>query len=92
VFLWPVKLDQQRTRRNEWNTSALAAAEMAMTRWVRITSNMSLGAYEVFTAEGARDQPEWPDVPFKELLVIAFKHRLITTMDHEVLRRLRGEA
>src|SRR5262249_52791911 len=92
LFLWPVRLEQERGRRNEWNTSALAAATFAMDRWVRVTSDMSLGAYQVFYAEGALDEPEWPSVPFKELLAIAFKHRFIDNLNHDVLRRLRGEA
>ena len=61
VFLWPVRLQQEKGRRSEWNSSALAAADLAMVRWVRVTANMGLGAYEVFYAEGALDEPEWPD-------------------------------
>jgi hypothetical protein len=92
-FLWPVRLPQQeRGRRSEWNSSAIAAANLAMSRWVRVVANMGLGAYEVFSAEGALDEPEWPDLAFKELLTIAFKHRFIDSLDHDVLRRLRGEA
>jgi hypothetical protein len=36
-------------------------------------------------------EPEWPEVPFGELLRIAFRDRLIESLDHPVLRRLRGE-
>jgi hypothetical protein len=92
VFLWPVRLAQEKGRANEWNRSALAAAELAMKRWARVSANMSLGAYDVHFAEGSLDEPDWPDVTFKELLSIAFKHRFIDSADHEVLRQLRGEA
>ena len=92
VFLWPVRLAQEKGRVSEWNRSALAAAELAMKRWVRVSSNMSLGAYDVHFAEGALDDPEWLDVSFKELLSLAFKPRFIDTLEHEVLRQLRGEA
>jgi hypothetical protein len=92
VFLWPVRLSQEKGRVNEWNRSALAAAELATKRWVRVSSNMSLGAYDVHFAEDTLDEPEWPEVEFKELLTIAFKHRFIDTSEHEVLRQLRGEA
>jgi hypothetical protein len=47
LFLWPVMLPQPDGRPNEWNRSAAEAAEMAMTRWVRVKANMSLGAYEI---------------------------------------------
>jgi hypothetical protein len=91
VFLWPVKLPDPSGRRNEWNTSALQAADVAMKRWVRLSSNMSLGAYDVFTTEGVLDEPEWPDADFQTLMSLAFKGRFITTPDHDVLRRLRGQ-
>ena len=32
------------------------------------------------------------DTPFRDLLAVAFKGRLVDTLDHPVLRRLRGEA
>jgi hypothetical protein len=52
---------------------------------------MSLGAYEVSIAD--LDKPAvWPDTPFQELLRIAFKGKLIDTLSHPVLKRLRGEA
>jgi DNA polymerase-1 len=46
VFIWPVKLPNPDGRLMAWHTSAAEAAEMAMTRWVRIKANLSLGAYE----------------------------------------------
>jgi hypothetical protein len=52
---------------------------------------MSLGAYEVFEATGDLPPPEWPDLPFQELVRIAFRDRFITDPGHPVLRRLRGE-
>ena len=52
---------------------------------------MSLGAYEVYEATAELPEPIWPDVSFRELVEIAFRERLITTHDHPVLRRLRGE-
>jgi hypothetical protein len=38
---------------------------------------MSLGAYDVLQATGQLPEPEWPNLPFKELLRIAFKDRFI---------------
>jgi hypothetical protein len=59
-------------------------------RWVRVKANMSLGAYEIFEAEASIPDPEWPDVPFQELLRIGFRDRLIDRLDHPVIKRLRG--
>ena len=51
VFLWPVRLPAPDDRKNDWARSAREAAEMAMTRWVRMKSNRSLGAYEITVAD-----------------------------------------
>jgi hypothetical protein len=91
TFLWPAQMPDVGGRRNAWAESALDAANLAMKRWVRVVADMSLGAYQAFTAEGALDEPEWPDVTFQELLSIAFKGRFITTPDHDVLLHLRGQ-
>jgi hypothetical protein len=90
VFLWPVRLPAPDDRRCEWHQSAREAAELAMTRWVRMKANRSLGAYEIAIAESVIAEPVWPDVPYGELLHIAFRGRIITTLDHPVIRRLRG--
>jgi len=91
VFLWPVRLPGEDGRHDAWNQSALEAATLATTQWVRVVANMSLGAYEVFEATGNLPEPEWPDIGFKELLEIAFKDKFIQSLDHPVIRSLRGE-
>src|SRR5262245_61534223 len=50
VSLWPIRLPGRDGRHDAWNRSALQAAQMAMSRWIRLASNMGLGAYEVFEA------------------------------------------
>ena len=92
VFLWPVRLPGADGRLDEWSRSAMEGAEMAKGGWVRVTSNMSLGAYEVYEAIADIPDPTWPDMPFADLLRIAFRGRLIETLDHPVLKKLRGEA
>ncbi len=91
VFLWPVRLPGADGRHDEWNRSALEAAQIAMNSWVRIAANMSLGGYEVYKATGEFPDPDWPEIGFKGLLEVAFKERFIQTPDHPVIRRLRGE-
>jgi hypothetical protein len=77
VFLWPVKLPGPDGKHNEWHRSAAEAAELGMDKWVRITANMSLGAYEVFEATGDLPEPTWPDLPFEEILKIAFRDHIV---------------
>ena len=91
VFLWPVRRPGADGRLDTWSMSALAAAQAAMRRWVRVPANMSLGGYDVFEATGELSLPEWPTLTFQELLRLAFKDRYIDSPQHPVLRRLRGE-
>lgn len=88
--MWPVKLPGADGKHNEWHRSAAEAAERAMQRWVRLTANLSLGAYEMFEATGDLPEPEWPDLPFVDILKIAFRDRIVDTADHPVVQRLRG--
>jgi hypothetical protein len=61
-----------------------------MSRWVRITANMALGAYEIAEATGDLPDPTWPDLPFEEILKIAFRNHIVDRHDHPVVQRLRG--
>ena len=91
VFLWPVRLPGPDGKIDEWSRTALEAAMLAQNSWVRVTANLSLGAYEVHVATGSLPEPTWPESSFADLANIAFKGKFITSLDHPVLRKLRGE-
>jgi hypothetical protein len=91
LLLWPLRLPATDGRFDDWGQAALEAAELAKSKWTRMTSNTAVGSYDVFTATGNLSEPEWPSLPFQELLRIAFKDRHIDRLDHPVLQRLRGE-
>ena len=90
LFLWPVRLPGADGKIDTWSRSAMDAAEYATKQWVRVQSNMSLGAYEVLAATADLPEPEWPATDFRELLRVAFRDRHITSADHPVIQRLRG--
>ena len=90
LHLWPVKMPFPDGRQNEWHRSAAEAAERAMKKWVRVTSSMSLGAYEIFEANGDLPEPVWPDISFQEILQIAFRDRIVDRADHPLVQRLQG--
>jgi hypothetical protein len=90
LFLWPIRLPGANGKIDEWSRSALEAADEAKSRWVRVTSNMSLGAYEVSLAAGQVPEPDWPDNSMQEIIRIAFRDRMISDWSHPVLKRLRG--
>ena len=55
---------------------------------------MSLGGYEVFEALSNLSDPEWPDdgINFNRLVEIAFRGRIIDSIDHPIVKKLRGLA
>jgi hypothetical protein len=92
TFLWPVRLPAPDDRKSDWPRSEREAAERAMREWVRVQANMSLGAYEMRVAEGVMAEPVWPKLSYGELLRIGFQDRMVTSVDHPVIKRLRGQS
>jgi hypothetical protein len=92
LFIWPIRLPGADGRIDDWNRSAMDAADEATKRWVRVTANMSLGAYDIAAASAQVAEPAWPNLPLEEMIKIAFRDKIIVERDHPVLRRLRGEA
>ena len=90
TFLWPVRIPAPDDRKSDWPRSEREAAELAMRDWIRVKANISLGAYEVSVAESIAAEPEWEKLTYQELIQIGFRDRLITSLDHAVVRRLRG--
>ena len=92
VFIWPLTLAKEdNARGRSWHESARKAAEAAKTSYVRILPDRDLNGYRIRKAEGSLPKPEWPDKTFNQLLDIAFSSdRIITSVDHPVMQRLRG--
>ena len=90
-FLWPIRLPGPDGKIDSWNQSALDAANMARNAWVRVSANMALGAYDVAVATGIVAQPVWPNLDFGRMLELGFRGKIIESMDHAILKRLRGE-
>jgi hypothetical protein len=79
---------------NSWNQSALEACEQAKTYWLIAASRKAEGA-DNYKIKRARDQdsfpePKWPTKPLDELILEAFKGRMIDTLDHPGMLRLLG--
>lgn len=89
-FFWPLKIEAERGL-DEWSKSALIAMEVAKTKWTKMKSNLDAQCYEAFTAKGNLGEPTWPETGIDELLAVALRNRVISTMDHPVIKRLNGE-
>jgi hypothetical protein len=93
VSLWPVRLPFPEEKQNDWWRSAREAAEKGMKVWIRIDSNKNLGAYEIREATSPTlGEPVWPNLSYQELIRLAFRDHLIDSLDHPVIKRLRGLA
>ena len=91
IRLWPIRLPDEQGKLDDWNQSALEAAELAKGTWVRVSANRSAGLYDTFEASGELAEPEWPDMSFTEILELAFnKGRYIDTLKHPAIQKLRG--
>ena len=91
-FVWPIKLPTHSgAKHDDWARSALATARLAETRWVRMNSDMHLNAYKSFTAEASWGEPVWPQLELTEILRRSVgENHIIASLDHPVIRQLRG--
>src|SRR5262249_51106591 len=92
LFLWGCRLPGLDGRQASWVTIPLEAAHEAQTRWVRLFWDEGQRKHRILIATAQHTEPQWPDRPLGELLKLAFADALITSIDHPVLKRLRGES
>jgi hypothetical protein len=90
LFLWRCWLPSPDGRTNLWTDTMLDAARLAEQKWVRVVAGA--GQYDISEAAGQLSEPEWPDLTLRELIRLAFQDRSITSLDHPVIRALRGLA
>lgn len=91
-FLWPLTLPSSDGRPNRWHESGIDAARLAESQWIRSVADMSAGCYVPHVAAAELPEPEWPvDLEMSNYLRLAFRGRLIDSIDHPCLQRLRGE-
>jgi hypothetical protein len=91
VFLIPVPLPGEGGTRNPWHESLAQAVEHAKLKWIRITANMHAGGYDVYEAEAALPEPEWSADDIDKLVEVAFRGKIITSLDHPVIQTLLGK-
>jgi len=89
-YLIPIPLPGPNGVRNPWHESLLQAVLRARLVWLRISANKDLGGYDIFEAAASLPEPIWPDTTMDELLEVAFKGRIITTVDHAIVQERLG--
>ncbi len=90
VLLIPVPLPGEDGTRNPWHESLAQAVDLAKSKWLRISANMHTGGYDVFQAEASLPDPEWPEHTMDDLIQVAFRGKIITSLEHAVVQSLLG--
>ena len=91
VSLIPVPLPGEDGTRNPWHESLAQAVEHSKQKWLRIKANMPLKGYDIYEAEGSLPEPEWPAHDIDALIQVAFRGKIITSIEHPVVQSLRGK-
>jgi hypothetical protein len=83
--LWPLKLDQPDAKSNRWNTSALNILELAASgKWVRIVNAKNHYRHQVSKRKFEEMPPRFSNRSLYDLIDVAFKDRIIVSLDHEI--------
>jgi hypothetical protein len=92
LFIWSVRIPADDTKQpDRWMRAPLEAVRLAKDQWTRIQWNEETRQHDVGTCE-FEAEPEWPDLSMEELNKLAFKDLIIDSLDHPILKRLRGQA
>jgi len=89
VFLLSdIPLPDQDGKDNGYHRTRREAYAIGTKKWVKIRASTALGGYDIFRAKGELPEPVWPKEPktMRDALKIAFKDKIIDSMDHPVLK------
>jgi hypothetical protein len=89
--IWPIRLADDDGKMNDWHASLLEVfTKYAQGQWVRMEAGDQGYKIEIAENEGLPD-PEWPPAAINEVLRVAFKGgRVIDSLDHPLIQKLRG--
>ena len=91
-MLIPVPLPGEDGRRNPWHESLAQGINRAKNKWVRLVANMSAGANDVLEAQADLGEPVWSEHTMDQLVEIAFRGKIVKSIDHPVIQELLGRA
>ena len=90
IFIWAIKLTDRWGKENSWTISARAIVHEYVDQWIKIQAVPTGGCYEVKKIPSSVPPPEIPEGGRKFLMDLAFKDRIITSLDHPVIQKLKG--
>jgi hypothetical protein len=89
--LWGVSLPDLNGRINTWSESAMTLISRARKEWVRCVPDKEANSYGYRKSKKDFGEPKWPTETWLELLTLAFKGHVIEDLDHDILKKLRGD-
>jgi len=91
--LWPIRLPNEVGRLDTYNRSALEIVHRFAGEWIRVQMNESNRCYEILRMAATVEMPapQWPEGGFPYLFDTAFKANIIASLEHPLLKTLRGE-
>jgi hypothetical protein len=95
-FFWPIRVPGPDGRIDDWNDAAMQYSHDAITKWISLKPNLQLGTYTAVEAEEKWPEPDWGAITqgksLEELLLdIAFRNRVVDSMEHTVALQLLGK-
>jgi hypothetical protein len=92
VSLIPVPLPGDSGIRHPAHESLAQAVEYAKLKWIRLNFNKHISGYDIYQAEALLPEPEWPSGDIESYVQVAFRGRIITSLDHPVIQAHLGRA
>jgi hypothetical protein len=76
-----------------WYRAAQKAVKFATNGWVRVVARKAANTYDLYQPEDTLPEPDWSRLPsFMSMVESGFDEKMITSLDHPLLRRLWGFA
>jgi hypothetical protein len=91
--LWPIRLPNEAGRLDSFNHSALEIVLTHADEWLRVIMNADCRGYEVLEMASLVEmpRPKLPEDGFVHLFGLAVKGNTISSLQHPLLKTLRGE-
>ena len=87
--LWPIGQADENGYLNPWTASALQIVANHSATWLRLQSVRAKSSYDIIKPINPIEDPEWAWSQ-EELLEKAFNGKVIESLDHPVIKELRG--
>lgn len=87
--LWPIRLPHPDSGKlDSYSETAHDAATRYRGKWIRVAANRKESQYEVTIMKRKAAPPRFPDLSIQDMLELAFKDKIIDSLDHPAIADL----